>query len=168
MNVGEWPVRWAQRYPDEPCIKYGNLEFTKGEFNIRVNRVAHAFQEAGIRKGDRVAVLMANSNVFLEIFLALSKLGGIMVPLNFRLAAPELEYILNDAEPVMLLYSAEFLSTVQTLRGRVLSVKSVLCEMEGGSPDDPVYETWISKRSQEEPVPDAEVTLDDPQFIMYT
>ena len=67
MNVGEWSTRWAERYPQEPCLKYGELEFTKGEFNIRVNRLAHAFQGEGVRKGDRVAALMANSHVFLEI-----------------------------------------------------------------------------------------------------
>ena len=105
MNVGEWSTRWAERYPHEPCIKCGDLAFTKGEFNIRVNRLAHALQEAGVKKGDRVAVLLANTHVYLEILQALCKLGGVMVPLNFRLAAPELEFILNDSEPVMRVYS---------------------------------------------------------------
>ena len=107
MNVGEWPKRWADHYPDEPYIKYGDLSLTRRDFNRRVNRFANAFQEAGIKKGDRVAALMGNSNVFLEILFALSKIGGIMVPLNFRLAAPELEFILNDSEPVMMIYSPE-------------------------------------------------------------
>ena len=168
MNVGEWPTRWAQRYPEEPCLKYGTLELNKREFNARINRAAHALQEAGVRKGERVAVLMANSHVFIEVFMALSKIGGILVPLNFRLAPPELEFILNDSEPMMLLYSPEFAATVDALRGKVPTVKSILCETGGGSAGDPDYEGWISNRREEEPVPEAEVTLDDPQFIMYT
>ena len=123
MNVGEWPARWAKRYPEEPCLKYQQLELTKGEFNARVNRLAHAFQEMGLRKGERVGALMGNSHVFLEILFALSKIGGIMVPLNFRLAAPELEYILGDSEPVMLIYSPEFLQTAEALRGKVPTIK---------------------------------------------
>ncbi len=168
MNTGEWSTRWAERYPDEPCIKYGDREWTKGEFNIRVNRLAHAFQEAGVRKGDRVAALMANSHVFLEILQALRKIGGIMVPLNFRLVAPELEFILNDSEPVMLVYSPEFLPLVEQLRERVPSIRRFVCEMEGGASADLEYESWTGDRSEEEPVPDSEVTLEDPEFIMYT
>jgi fatty-acyl-CoA synthase len=149
-------------------MKCGELEFTKGEFNIRVNRLAHAFQEAGLRKGDRVAVLMANSHVFMEILQALCKLGATMVPLNFRLAAPELEFILNDSEPVMLIYSPEFLPVVEQLRGKVPSIRQYVCELEGGAEADPQYEPWVANQSEEEPEPDAEVTLDDPEFIMYT
>ncbi len=168
MNTGEWSTRWAERYPDEPCIKFGDLELTKGEFNIRVNRLAHAFQEAGVRKGDRVAALMANSHVFLEILQALRKIGGIMVPLNFRLAAPELEFILNDSEPVLLVYSPEFLGLVEELREKVPSIRRFVCELAGGASADLEYESWAADRSGEEPVPDSEVTLDDPEFIMYT
>ncbi len=168
MNTGEWSTRWAERYPQEPCVKYGDLELTKYEFNIRVNRLAHAFQEAGVRKGDRVAVLMANSHVFLEILQSLCKLGATMVPLNFRLAGPELEFIINDAEPVMVVYSPEFLPLVDELRGKVPSVKQFICELEGGAEADPIYEAWVANRSEDEPQPDAEVTLDDAEFIMYT
>ena len=90
MNVGEWTTRLAFRRPDAPCIKYNDLELNQRQFNQRINRLAHAFIKKGLGKGDRVAVLLGNSNVFLEVLFALSKLGGIMVPLNFRLAPPEL------------------------------------------------------------------------------
>lgn len=168
MNVGEWTTRWAGRYPNEPYVKYGDLELTKGEFNIRINRLSHAFQEFGIKKGDRVAVLMGNSNVFLEILFAISKIGGIMVPLNFRLAAPELEFILNDSEPVMLIYSPEFLLLAEELRNKIPSMKTYICEMEGGSPDDLLFEKFVADKSEREPELAVEVTLDDPHFIMYT
>jgi fatty-acyl-CoA synthase len=169
MNVGEWSTRWAERYPHEALIKCGDdLAFTKGEFNLRVNRLGHALQEAGVKKGDRVAVLLANTHVYLEILQALCKLGGVMVPLNFRLAAPELEFILNDSEPVMLVYSPEFLPLVEEIRGKVPSVKQFICELAGGAESDNEYEAWVANRSEEEPKPDSEVTYDDPEFIMYT
>jgi fatty-acyl-CoA synthase len=168
MNVGEWPTRWAARYPDEPYIKYGDLTLTKGEFNTRINRLAHTFQEMGVKKGARFAALLANTNVFLEVLMALNKLGGIMVPLNFRLAPPELEYILNDASPIGLIYSPEFAETAEALRGKVPSMQQFIRELEGGSDGDPIYEEWVAGKPEDEPVPDAEVTLDDIQFIMYT
>ncbi len=168
MNIGEWTTRWAGRYPDEPYVKYGDLELTKGEFNVRINRLSHAFQEFGIKKGDRVAVLMGNSNIFLEILFALSKIGGIMVPLNFRLATPELEFILNDSEPIMLIYSPEFLSVADELRDKIPGMKTYICEMEGGSPGDLLFGKFVADKSEQEPDPGVEVILDDPHFIMYT
>lgn len=168
MNVGEWPTRWAQRYPDEACLKYGDLRLTKKEFNLRINQAANAFQEIGLKKGDRVAVLMANSNVFLEILFAISKIGSIMVPLNFRLAPPELEFIINDSEPVMVIYSPEFLTVVDALRDKVPSVKHYICELGGGAADDQIFEGWIKDRSADEPVVTEMVDFEDPHFIMYT
>jgi fatty-acyl-CoA synthase len=168
MNVGEWPAKWANRYPNETCLRYGDLVLDRSEFNRRINRLAHALQEAGIRKGKRAAALMANSNVFLEMLFALSKIGGIMVPLNFRLAPPELEYILGDSEPEVLVYSPEFLPVVEQLRGRVPSIKRFLCETEAGAEQDEAYGDWIAGRDEDEPRVSEEVDLETPHFIMYT
>ena len=168
MNVGEWPLRWAVRSPEGIALKFGDLELTKKEFNLRVNRLAHALQEQGIRKGERIAVLMANSNVFMEILFAASKIGALMVPLNFRLAAPELEYILNDSDPKMLIYSPEFLSLADALRGKSPNISKYICESPGGSEADQDYEAWIKGKDDSEPVPESEVGLEDPHFIMYT
>ena len=168
MNIGEWTTRWAKLDPKGPCLKYQDLELNKFEFNQRINRLANALQEMGVKKGDRVAALMANSNVFLEILFATSKLGVIMVPLNFRLAAAELDYIINNAEPVVLVYSPEFLAVINELDGKLPTVKHQICELEGGDPSHIDFESWVADKSDAEPVPDSEVTLDDGQFIMYT
>jgi acyl-CoA synthetase (AMP-forming)/AMP-acid ligase II len=79
-----------------------------------------------------------------------------------------MEFILNDSEPVMLIYSPEFFPLVEELRGKVPSIRKFICEWEGKGGSDPEYEGWVSNRSEEEPSPDSEVTLDDPEFIMYT
>lgn len=168
MNVGEWPSKWAARFPDEPCMKYGDLELNRLEFSRRVNQLANAFLQAGVQKGDRVAALMGNSNVFLEILFALSRIGGVMVPLNFRLAPPELEWIINNCEPTMLIYSPEFVPVVDAFRGNIPSVKQYICEMAGGTPDDQLIDDWMADKSSADPDLGFEVTLDDPHFIMYT
>jgi len=168
MNIGEWTTRLAFRRPDAPCIKYNDLELNQRQFNHRINRLANAFLDKGLQKGQRVAVLLGNSNVFLEVLFALSKIGGIMVPLNFRLAPPELVYILNDAEPEILIYSPEFITVVEAMEGQLPSVQTLVCEMEGGNPDDLVYEAWIADYSAAEPAIGYEVDFEDPHFIMYT
>ncbi|ACL05180.1 AMP-dependent CoA ligase/synthetase [Desulfatibacillum aliphaticivorans] len=168
MNVGQWPAQWSKLYPEEPCIKYQDLRLNKREFNERINQLAHLLQKEGIRKGDRVAALMANSNVFLEILFACSKIGAIMVPLNFRLAPPELEFIINDCEPSLLFYSPEFTAVRDALQDKIPTVRERICEMAGGAPNDGEYESLIAPMSTAEPTPESEVVMDDPQFIMYT
>jgi fatty-acyl-CoA synthase len=168
MNVGQWTTQWAKLQPDEPCIKSGDTELSKREFNHRINRLCSALLEAGITKGDRVAGLMANGNVFLEIFFAVSKLGAIMVPLNFRLAPAELVFILKDSSPSMLIYSPEFGKLVEALRGKMPGVKKIVCEMQGGAVGDGEYEAWIEGYIVAEPEVAWEVNMEDPHLIIYT
>jgi fatty-acyl-CoA synthase len=168
MNFGQWTTWWARNEADYTCIKYDSLDLSWQEFNHRINRLAHALQDKGIIKGDRVAVLMANSNVFLETMFAVAKLGAILVPLNFRLSAGELLFIINDAQPIMMLYSPEFKEMATALRNDATSVKTFICEMPGGHDGDLEYESWIDGTRVGEPVPDAEVVMEDPLVIMYT
>ena len=168
MNLGQWTTQWASLNPHDPCLKSGQIELSKAEFNARINRLSHALQEAGIGKGDRVAALLANGHVFLETVFAVSKIGAIMVPLNFRLAPAELEYIIRDCEPSVLLYSPEFVSAIKALRGKMPGVERIICETEGGAAEDAEYEAWIRDHSEAEPFSGSEVTLQDPHLIIYT
>ena len=168
MNIGEWTTKWAQRYPDEPSIKYGDLTLSKQEFDSRINQTANAFLDTGIKKGDRISVLMGNSNVFLEILFAISKIGAVMVPLNFRLAVPELDFIINNSEPKLMVYSPEFVTTIEELKSKVPSIQKYICEAGEAVPDDALFETWIAAYPKTQPKPEIEPTLDDPHIIMYT
>ena len=168
MSLGHWPTRWAENTPDKVVVKYNDLTLTWAEFNSRINQAAQALQKAGVGKGDRVAVLMANSNVFLEILFATAKLGVILVPLNFRLAAPELKFMVNDSEPSLMIYSPEFNELVGALRADCPSLEKFVCETGGGLDGDVAYESWIKDLPSEEPLPDSEVTMDDTAVIMYT
>ena len=96
MNIGEWITKRAIIQPDKPFLSEKNRAYSNLQFNERVNKTARAFIHLGIRKGDRVSLLMSNCSEFLEIFFACAKTGSIMVPLNLRLAVPELLYILKD------------------------------------------------------------------------
>ena len=92
--------------------------FTFTALNERANRVANALTALGVRKGDRVALLLMNSVEFVESFFALAKIGAIIVPLNWRLVADELAFILGDSGTSVLIYGGEFRSTVAALAER--------------------------------------------------
>jgi fatty-acyl-CoA synthase len=169
MNIGQWPGWWTRHEPQHVCIIYEDISLTWKEFNRRINQLARAMQNKGVKKGDHVATLMANSNVFLEALFALAKLGAVMTPLNFRLSVNELTFLVNDSMPSMMIYSPEFAELVKGLRaGNPLVVRDYICENAGGLDGDEEYESWISGQDEGEPVPDSEVNEDDPVVIMYT
>lgn len=106
VGVGEWLARREQLSPDH----IGLIDVSTGErFTYRMlNRRARALaawlsERHGVRLGDRVAILAANSPVYLDVFLACALLGAILTPLNWRLTRPELVGILSDCEPVALI-----------------------------------------------------------------
>jgi len=168
MNVGEWIFKRASIDPERPFLKEEEARsFTNREFNERVNKMAHALTAWGVGKGERVAVLMSNASEFLEIFFACAKTGAIMVPVNFRLAVPELAYIFRDCAPRVLVYSADFSSKVAEVKAFWTGIPR--CFRHGGvAGEDPLLAEAVAPFPTTEPLPREEATLADPLFIMYT
>ena len=97
---------------------HSDLRLTFAKLNERGNRVANAFVEAGVRKNERVALLLTNSAEFMESYFGLAKIGAVVVPLNWRLVADELEFILKDSGATRLIFGEEFVEIVADLHGR--------------------------------------------------
>ena len=100
--------------------------FTYSEMDARAKAAARTLTEGlGLQKGDRVALLAGNRVEFLDVFFACGKTGVVLVPLNTRQTAGELEGVLQDAEPKALIYGAEFEETVEELLRRVRGMSGV-------------------------------------------
>ena len=82
------------------------VRLTFGELNLRCNRVANALIKLGVKPGDRVALALMNSAEFLEAYFAIAKIGAVLVPLNWRLVADELQFILKDSGSNILIFGA--------------------------------------------------------------
>ena len=119
-NIGWWLTKRAFLMPEREAYVDGDggERLTFAELNARSNRTANAFRAAGIEKGDRVALLLMNSPEFVELFFALGKIGAVVVPLNWRLVADELEFILKDSGATRLVFDDDFVDTVADLHGR--------------------------------------------------
>ena len=87
--------------------------FTYTQMNDRVGRAAAAMRARGVGKGDRVCILAGNSTDMIETQFAAFRIGAIWVPLNVRLTVPELEYIVRDAEPKLLIHDIDFAGTAE-------------------------------------------------------
>lgn len=169
MNIAQWIKKWASLQPRKPAIIFESSIVTYHELNSRVNRVFHLLCEMGIRKGDRVAVLLSNSNVYIEIYFALAKVGAILVPLNFRLTGTELVYILRDSGSETLVFGEDFREVVTSIRPNIpVKEKNYICLGETVPSWAMDYEKAIGNQSDQEPKIGSSIGGEDPHLIMYT
>ena len=133
--------------------------FSYGELNERANRAANWLLSLGIDYGDRVSILANNSVVYLDLFYGCAKIGAIFTPLNWRLAVPELVYIVNNCTPKVLLYDADFAEMAQEMKPD-LSVDRFV-DMAG-------YATAVATQSPTEPTRHPEINAETPHCILYT
>ncbi len=179
-DVGYITRKRAEMHPDKTAIIFEDEPITYRALNEGTNRWAHLFVEKGIRKGDRVAVVLLNCVEFLEAFFAAAKIGVIFVPLNWRLAPPELEYQLNDCGARMLLFHDSFLANVEAIRSTIEVEEDKFVFLKSGSPAMPGFELpgcpeWaeeceaiVSRQPVTEPKPEEPVEFDAPLAILYT
>jgi fatty-acyl-CoA synthase len=169
MNVGDWIRKWNILQPEKKAFYFEDQPFTYQELNHRTNQLCHLLLKIGIKKGDRVAVLLHNCHQYIEIFFGLSKIGAILVPLNWRLVGPELEFILQDSGSRMLVFEPEFEEVVSSIRPRLNFSHGDYFTLGNPCPDWAIeYEKAIRKMPAEDPPGDGSYGDEDPHIIMYT
>ena len=109
--------------PDAEFAVFNGEGTTYGDAAREVHRLANALLEAGLERGDRFAYLSKNSTEYAFMFLAASKVGAVPVPLNYRLAPPEWQYIVDDAKARLLIARGEFVSAIEPVRAQLATVK---------------------------------------------
>ena len=135
MDIRQILERAVQFFPDRLACVEGAQRLTYRAFQSRINRLANVLQGRGIYQGDRVAVLSANSLPYLEMYYATAAMGAPIVPLNFRLAAAELAYILQDAGATAILvgkgFDTLYAETKQRLATSPLAISTAAETPEG-------------------------------------
>lgn len=109
MNIPDLATKQAELHPDRVAFidPDRDRQFTYEEINDRASRMAEFLEQHwGLRRGDRIATLMHNRVESVELLFACAKLGAILVPLNWRLAQAELDYVIRDAEPRGIVHDA--------------------------------------------------------------
>lgn len=150
--------------PDALAIVDRERRTTFQQLRRRVLAVAGFLLNAGIGKGERVAVMMGNCGEFVEIYLACAASGVVLVPLNTRQALVEQEVVLRDAEPLALFISTSFLDRAEALRTLLKAPSCVI--VVGNSEREPLAYEQICVSGQESALPS--VKFEDPALILYT
>jgi fatty-acyl-CoA synthase len=152
QGIGSWPARRARMSPGRTALVCEGSSWTYGLLDERVNRLASALRALGVRHGDRVGYLGVNRPSAVETLFAAGALGAVHVPVNARLAAPEVRYIVQDAGVGVLVHGPEHAGVAAEAGARVLVG------------DD--YEKLLAA-ADPEPI-DEPVALDELCLIMYT
>ena len=148
LNPVSFLERSALVYPDKPALIYNQQTYTYREFRDRTKRLAAALQNAGVGKGDRVAILAPNVPAMIESKFGPMRLGAMLVALNIRLSSSELSYILNHSGAKILLFDSEFAPTVRGLKNGVPGVETYVQILDtaprAGDIPGPDYESFLS------------------------
>jgi fatty-acyl-CoA synthase len=166
-GIGSWLVKREFLTPAKEAVVDGEKRLSYRELNRRVNRLANALLGLGLRNGDRMAILSYNRLEFVEGIMAAAKLGLILVPLNWRLTATELTFILNDSGAETLLFDTNLAELVEGLREKTALKHFIVI---GGQDQSNAYgyETRLSAHTDGEPTPEITPDLNTPHIIMYT
>jgi fatty-acyl-CoA synthase len=159
MNIPLTPLRCLRRaeeqFANSTAVVCDERRFTYAEFAERAGRLGGGLCALGVENGDRVAFLSTNCHRLLEAYYGVLEAGGVLLPLNIRLAAPELAYILNDSAAKVLFFEKQFLPLVEAFRQGTDSVKAfVLLDAEPQA-------DWISTQNYEDLLAASEVCRRD-------
>ncbi len=169
VNVGEWIKKWSMVHPRKAVLINEDQPYTYQEMDRRINQASHLLLKIGIQKGDRVSVLLHNCHQYLEIFFALSRIGAILVPLNWRLAGPELEFIIRDSGSRILIFETEFEEVIASIRPNLNFSNGDYVTLGPDRPDwAKDYEESLLGHPATEPSIETPVGGEDPHIIMYT
>src|SRR5262249_28097796 len=147
MNIPLTPIRFLryaqEQYAQRTAVVCGKERFTYTQFAERVSRVAGALREAGVEAGDRVAFLSGNCHRLLEAYYGVLEAGALLLPLNIRLAAEELTFVLMDAGARALFFQSQFLQLVESFHAKLPMVKAFY------SLDERVEKDWVRAQNYE-------------------
>src|SRR4030042_5357984 len=167
-EIGTWAdiiYRNGLLYPESEAFICGKERITFAQFNARVNRLIHGLHSIGVKKGDGIGILSWNCLEYCDVYGAAMKGGFIISPLNPRLQASELEYLINYSEINTLFVGRELIEMVSPLGSRFPKVKNYI-SLETSGPGMISHNDLLLAHSEEEP--DVQVREEDPFLILYT
>ncbi|WP_247673483.1 long-chain fatty acid--CoA ligase [Micromonospora sp. C51] len=165
QGIGAWPAKRRLKSPDKLALVHGEgSTVTYRQFADGTDRVAALLRGLGLGKGDAVAYLGENSPDFLQVMFGAARLGAVFVPINTRLAPPEVAHVLTDCGARVLIHDPEFDERVAAAIGTGPAPRVVVTGE--GTPDRPGLTRLLSTTAVDGAA--VAVSLDDPAAIIYT
>lgn len=160
--------RAAKLYPDKVGFVAEDKEYTYSELYDRINRLSHAYNNLGVKPGDRVAYLATNMLEMYEGFFGVGQVGAIHLPLNTRLTVDDLTFILTHSGSSVLYVDEQFLDSILEVRDRLPELKTIITNADVDTESDLInYEAFLQD-SNPEPYDYSHLKEDDIASLLYT
>jgi acyl-CoA synthetase (AMP-forming)/AMP-acid ligase II len=153
LNMGQILEVHARKFPNKVALKdWRGKRLTYQELELRTNKLANGLLDLGLRKGDRVAVLLHNCAEFVEIYCAFAKVGLVAVPVNWRFIGREIEYVVNNSDSKAMIVGEEFVEVVDSIRSSLKIEPQRYIVVGRSTPEGYVnYETVIAEALDSKP-----------------
>ena len=165
INIGGLLTKRAAISPDREGLVCEDVRRTYRQLNHRANRLANSMKALGVTQGDRVGLLALNEPEYYDMYFGLGKIGAILVPINHRLAGPEIRYILSDSGAKILVFGREFSEVIDAIRDDI-PAKDLIALFDDPPEWAESYTSLIGEASEEEP--EETGADDDTLTILYT
>lgn len=163
----DWLERWALYAPERIAVKDDatGRPYTYRDLHTTVRRLSNVLRnEYGLRHGDRVAVLSMNCVEYLLLAFAVQHTGAVIVPVNFRLTPKEIEFILTDSRPSLLVYQTAYQSVIAQIDAGALPPRSVPMSLA----NERCIASFLDDASLPSDAPESSSAFTDPCMILYT
>ena len=165
-NLNDLLLRTVDGYPEKEAFICDDMRLTYGQSMDRMLRIAAGLKHHNLEGGDRVALLLGNCLEFALCFFAVSMVGGVSVILNTRLESQELDYIINDAGPTILIAHQDFWERIEPIRDRLTTVKHMFVVTDEAAPQGAIpYKALLNEGRVGKPLDPDE---NDLCCLMYT
>ena len=161
-----WETK-VEKNPDKVFLYYGDEEVTYSEVDAKVNQMANGFVGIGVKKGDRISLMLRNVPEFLYSWFGLAKIGGIMVPVNTAFRANEAQYVVNHSETRGLIASQDTLQVALKIQKDCPHLKWIACVDEDELPQGVIPYSQLYRGMPKE-LKDFDVGDEDLTSIIYT
>src|SRR5687767_5418952 len=163
MDLSDLIERNAAFTPDKTALRFCGREITYAALTARIAAAARALKsELGVARGDRIAILAASHPDYLVLLYACARLGALLVPLNWRLAVPELTFMLSDASASVLVIDQAFPDTARQLKQAAPEIR--ILELDAASSS--MFDELLAQASGDGRHP--HVDLSCPLLLVYT
>lgn len=166
LVLGDIIRRNAKVRPNKTAIIFERNQLTYGQLNDQVNRFANALLSLGIKRGDRVGLLMRNSHLFVTVYFAVIKIGAILVPINFWYRGPETTFVVNKSGVSTFILAEEFIDPVEGIKKDLKPVQRYIVIGQKTPRGMLSFDALMASSSNREP--SAEVHENDPHLILFT
>src|SRR5450755_2486793 len=164
-NLADMVREQAKALGEAAAYEFEGRQTSFTELDIKTNRVANALRALGVRPRERVAYLGKNSDIYFELLLGAIKANVVMAPVNWRLAGPEIAFIVADCKAPVLFVGPEFITQVRNIKAQLPDVRTIITT-EGGAAEWQDFAAWRDAAVGDDPK--VEISRGDIAIQLYT